>query len=96
MAVYMLFLREGPVQDQDEMAEYQRLTREIKGDYKLTPRVVYGNIEAVEGEAPDGMVMLEFPSVEDAKAWYNSPGYQAALAHRLKAANYRAMIVEGL
>ncbi len=96
MAAYMIFLREDPVQNPDEMAEYQRRTREITGDYKLKPLVVYGDIETVEGKAPDGMVMLEFPTAEDARAWYNSPGYQDALPHRLKAANYRAMIVEGL
>jgi uncharacterized protein (DUF1330 family) len=28
---------------------------------------------------------MEFPTVEDAKAWYNSPGYQAAIPHRKKA-----------
>lgn len=96
MTAYMIFLREDPVEDPDEMAEYQRRTREITGDYKLKPLVAYGDIEAVEGKAPDGVVILEFPTAEDARAWYNSPGYQAALPHRLKAANYRAMIVEGL
>ena len=55
-----------------------------------------GATEAVEGKAPDGMIVVEFPTVEDAKAWYNSPGYQAALPHRIKAADYRAMIVQGL
>jgi uncharacterized protein (DUF1330 family) len=40
--------------------------------------------------------MLEFPTVEEAQAWYNSPGYQAALPHRLKAADYRAYIVQGV
>jgi uncharacterized protein (DUF1330 family) len=38
---------------------------------------------------------LQFPTVEDAKAWYHSPGYQAAAVHRRKGADYRAVIVEG-
>ena len=96
MPVYMLFIRDEPVRDAAEMAEYQRLNRENKGDFKIKPLVVYGATEAVEGKAPDGMVMVEFPTVEDAKAWYNSPGYQAALPHRKKAADYRAFIVQGL
>jgi uncharacterized protein (DUF1330 family) len=96
MTVYMLFVREEPVRDPAELAEYQRKTRENRGDFKLKPLAVYGAIEAVEGNAPDGMVMLEFPTAEDAKAWYNSPGYQAAMPHRLKAADYRAFIVQGL
>ena len=96
MPVYMMFIRDEPVRDAAEMAEYQRLNREARGDFKIKPLVVYGATEAVEGKAPDGMVIVEFPTVEDAKAWYNSPGYQAALPHRKKAADYRAFIVQGL
>jgi uncharacterized protein (DUF1330 family) len=96
MPVYMLFIREGAVRDQSEMDQYRRLTRQAPPDPKLKPLVMYGAIESVEGAAPDGMVMLQFPTVEDAKAWYNSPGYQAALPHRMKGADYRAFIVQGL
>lgn len=92
----MIFTREEPVRDPEAMAEYQRLTREIAGDYKLKPLVLYGAVEALEGPAPDGVIVLEFPSADAARAWYNSPGYQAALPHRLQAADYRAIIVEGV
>ena len=95
MPAYMIFIREEPIRDAAEMAEYQRLNRENMGRFKLKPLVVYGATQAVEGKAPDGIIILEFPSVEDAKAWYHSPAYQAALPHRMKAADYRAMIVEG-
>jgi uncharacterized protein (DUF1330 family) len=96
MPAYMIFMREDAVRDPAAMAEYQRLNRENSGDFKIKPLVVYGKTEAVEGKAPDGIIIVEFPTVEDAKAWYNSPGYQAALPFRMKAADYRAMIVEGL
>jgi uncharacterized protein (DUF1330 family) len=96
MPVYMLFIREGAIRDQSEMDQYSRMNRQSPPDPKLKPLVVYGAIESVEGAAPDGMVMLQFPTVEDAKAWYNSPGYQAAIPHRMKGADYRAFIVQGL
>ena len=100
MTAYMIFLREEPIRDAAALAEYQRMNRENQGafkdDFKLKPLVVYGATEAVEGKAPDGIIVLEFPSVAEAKAWYNSPAYQAALPHRMKAADYRAIIVEGL
>jgi uncharacterized protein (DUF1330 family) len=96
MAVFMLFIREQPVRDPAELAIYSRMNREAAADPKLKPMVVYGAIEAVEGEAPDGMVMLQFPTVEDARAWYDSPAYQAALPHRQKGADYRAFIVQGI
>jgi len=92
----MIFLREGAVFNPQEMAAYSTATREIKQDFKLQPLVVYGNFETMEGEAPDGVVLLQFPTVEDAKAWYYSPAYQAALEHRKRAANYRVILVEGL
>lgn len=96
MPVYMLFIREKPIRDRAAMETYSRMTRENPRDPKMTPLVVYGATEAVEGEAFDGMVMLQFPTAEDAKNWYHSPGYQAAMQHRLKGADYRVMIVQGL
>lgn len=95
MPAYMIFIREEPVHDLAAMGEYQRMNRENAGTFKMKPLVVYGATEAVEGKAPDGTIVLEFASVAEAKAWYNSPAYQAALPHRLKAADYRAFIVEG-
>jgi uncharacterized protein (DUF1330 family) len=96
MSVYMLFIRESAIRDQSAIDTYERMNRENPRDPKLTPLVVYGAIETLEGAAPDGVVMLQFPTVEDAQAWYNSPGYQAAIPHRKKGADYRAFIVKGL
>jgi len=96
MPVYMLFIREQPIRDRAEMETYSRMNREGSRDPNMKPLVVYGATEAIEGEAFDGMVMLQFPTADDAKAWYNSPSYQAAMQHRLKGADYRVMIVQGL
>jgi len=100
MAAYMICLRETPIRDPAAMAEYSRQNRENAGafraDYQLTPLVVYGALDAMEGAAPDGVIVLKFPTMADARAWYDSPGYQAALPHRMKAADYKVFIVEGL
>ena len=96
MPAYMIFIREEPIHDAQAMAEYQQKNRENTGDFKLKPLAVYGAMETFEGKPADGIIMLEFPTVEDAKAWYNSPGYQAAIPLRQKAAHYRAILVEGL
>ncbi|WP_428310592.1 DUF1330 domain-containing protein [Hydrocarboniphaga sp.] len=96
MPAYLLFLREAPVRDAAEMAIYGEMNRSNPRDPKLLPLSVYGAIEALEGEAPDGAVLLQFPTAEDARAWYESPAYQAAKVHRLKGADYRAMIIQGL
>jgi uncharacterized protein (DUF1330 family) len=96
MPVYMLFIREKPVRDAAAMEAYDRAHRAAPRDPKMTPLAAYGATEVLEGEGFDGMVMLQFPTAEDAKAWYHSPGYQAALPHRLKGADYRVIIVQGL
>ena len=96
MPAFMIFTREGEIFNQAEMDIYSKSNRDTMGDFKLKPLAVYGNMETLEGEAPDGVVMLEFPTVEDAKAWYFSPGYQAAAEHRRKGANYRVILVEGV
>ena len=46
-----------------------------------------GATETVEGEwQPKRLVVLKFPDMAAAKAWYNSPEYQAALPMHLEAA----------
>ena len=54
-----------------------------------------GTQEAREGEPFPRTVVLEFPSYEAAKACYDDPEYQAAIAIREKAANGTLTIVEG-
>ncbi len=96
MPAYLIVMRETAVRDAEAMAEYQRMARGVSGEFSITPKVIYGALESLEGSAPDGVTMLEFPTMEQAKAWYNSPAYQEALPHRLKAADFRSFIVQGL
>ena len=39
--------------------------------------------EVLDGEPAPATVIIEFESVEKAKAWYNSPEYQAVIGLRL-------------
>jgi len=100
MPAYLILTREEPVQNAEAMSKYQKINREnseyFKQQYGLTPLVVYGRLETLEGNSPDGMVILQFPTMTDAKAWYNSTNYQAALPFRKKAASHRAILIEGL
>ncbi len=96
MAAYLLAVRRGPVRDPAAMEEYHRRTREFKSDIKMVPLSIYGTLEALEGTAPDGIVMLEFANMEEAREWYNSPGYQAAVPFRQQGADYDIILLEGL
>ncbi len=56
-----------------------------------------GTVETKEGGwAPKRVVVLEFPSMEQARRWYGSPEYAPLLAVRLKAARARIVFVEGV
>jgi uncharacterized protein (DUF1330 family) len=96
MAVYMMFIRDNPIRDVGEMLTYGQMVRASPPDPKKTTLCAYGAVEALEGEAPDGIVLLQFPTIEDAKSWYYSTEYQAALKHRAKGSNYRVMIINGI
>ena len=56
-----------------------------------------GTVETKEGGwSPARMVVIEFPSMEKARNWYHSPEYAPALATRLKCANAKLILVEGV
>ncbi|MCL7999845.1 DUF1330 domain-containing protein [Brucella sp. 21LCYQ03] len=40
--------------------------------------------------------MASFPTMEAARAFYDSPDYQAAVKHRFVGADYRSFIIEGI
>lgn len=89
------------------IAEVNVTDAKLYDEYKkLVPATVekYGGRFAVRGGAVDSkeggwtparMVVLEFPSMEKARAWYHSPEYAPALAMRHKAANSKLILVEG-
>ena len=45
---------------------------------------------------PPRVVIIRFPSMEKAKAWYNSSAYQAVVHMRFRAANSSVFFVEGV
>lgn len=100
MPAYIIVYRESPVRDQARIEEYSRRNHEnasaFQEQFGIHPLVVYGRSGAPEGANPDGIVIMQFPTYEDAKAWYDSPAYQEALAARREAADWRVVIVEGL
>lgn len=94
MAAYVVMIREK-LTDPKEMEAYAALARKARGDVPPKPLAFYGAHEVFEGAPADGVVLLEFPDAAAAKAWYTSPGYQEALQHRLKGAEYRVILVDG-
>lgn len=82
--------------DKGEILAYRKLAWPSLEGRNATARVAYGRQEVVEGPAFEGVAMVEFPTYEEAQAWYHSPAYQEAVKHRLGGADCRAVIVEGI
>ena len=56
-----------------------------------------GNAAVVEGDWPfERTVIVEFPSRQNAEAWYASPAYQAILPLRLQSARCTTVIVDAV
>jgi uncharacterized protein (DUF1330 family) len=95
MSAYVVYVRDR-ITDPEEFKKYEESAPAASAGHPVTPLAFYGAVETLEGEPVDGAVILEFPTVAEAKAAYNSPLYQEALKHRLKGAEYRVFIIEGI
>ena len=54
-----------------------------------------GKFTSIEGEPPKRFVVIAFDSVEKAKAWEDSPAYDAIKPIRHSSAKSRVFIIEG-
>lgn len=95
MTAYVILIRER-LRDQEAMTRYAEAAGRARSGHSLKPLAFYGPLQVTEGPDADGVVILSFPSMEEARAWYDSPGYQEARAHRFQAGDYRVMFVEGV
>lgn len=95
MTVYVVFTREKTT-DPSELEVYRSKARDSMTDHPVTRHAAYGCQEVLEGPEVEGVVILSFPTFEEAKSWYDSPAYVDAREHRFKGAEYRAVIVEGI
>src|SRR5215510_9223099 len=96
MSAYVIVFVEQPA-DPTAIDRYRKLAiptfQGRKAKFHVDPRCA---IATLEGDPVDVVVMIEFESMEEARAWYYSPEYQAAVKHRLGTARSRAVIVDKL
>jgi uncharacterized protein (DUF1330 family) len=84
------------IHDQALYEEYKKLTPGAIKAYNGTFIVRGGKTETLEGDwQPGRIVILEFPNVETAKKWWDSPEYNPAKAIRQRASSTRMILVEG-
>ncbi len=85
------------IRDQTLVQEYRRLAQETIAQYGGRYLARGGSIESVEGGwTPKNVVIVEFPTMERARAWYRSPEYAEALKVRRVALERRLIFVDGV
>jgi len=95
MSAYVIV--ETDVHDPEQYARYREASPGAV--HSVGGRVVVrgGELAVLEGDwSPSRLVVLEFPDLEAAKRWYDSPEYEEAKRLREGAANLRMVAVQGL
>jgi uncharacterized protein (DUF1330 family) len=95
MSAYLIFTRDKTL-DEHEMAAYSKDASATLAGHEVKVLVFYGAHEDLEGGATEGSVVLEFPTMAAAKAWYDSPSYTKVREHRFKGAKYRVTLADGV
>ena len=95
MAAFMVFIREKTL-DKSELETYFAKIRATLEGRPIKILAAYGRHVTLEGPEVEGVVVAEFPTLEEARAWYDSPAYQEVAQHRFRGAIYRGLIVEGV
>jgi uncharacterized protein (DUF1330 family) len=95
MAAYVI--GEIEVTEPQGYEEYRRQVLPVVTKYGGRFIVRGGKAEALEGTAPgQRLVVLEFPSMEQARKWYHSTEYAPLIALRQKHSRGRLVLVEGI
>jgi uncharacterized protein (DUF1330 family) len=84
------------IHDTAGMDAYGRASRAALVEYGGTVLVVDEDVQVLEGEwHGTRTVIIEYESVEEARAWYESASYRAALPLRQAAADCNVVIASG-
>jgi uncharacterized protein (DUF1330 family) len=95
MAAYLI--AEVEITDPKAYEEYRKIVPATIAQYGGRYLVRGGAVESKEGGwTPSRVVVLEFPSMEQARKWYASPEYAPGLAIRTRAGKTKMIFVEGL
>jgi uncharacterized protein (DUF1330 family) len=93
-AYYFVDVRE--ISDADAMKRHERAVYPTVASFGGRYLTVGGQTEGVEGAwRPTFAVLLEFPSLKQARDWYDSDAYRPLKALRLAATKGDAVFIDG-
>jgi uncharacterized protein (DUF1330 family) len=92
MSVYMVYICHS-VSDRAQLEKYWASIGPTLEGQPITMLAGYTPFEVLEGDNVLGVFVGEWPSMEAAKAWYDSPGYKAIRHLRMDNAKYTGVLV---
>ncbi|MGE5464517.1 MAG: DUF1330 domain-containing protein [Syntrophothermus sp.] len=85
------------VTDPVRYEEYKKLATPTVEQYGGRYLARGGKVETLEGDwSPSRLVILQFDSTDQAKAWLDSPEYGQAKGFRHQASTSKVVVVEGV
>ncbi|GAB7029801.1 DUF1330 domain-containing protein [Streptomyces sp. NPDC021749] len=85
-----------PAAPHPDIAEYLERIQSTLDPFGGRFRVHNAQVEVREGEWPGFVVVIEFPGIEEARAWYDSPAYQEILPLRTRHIEGDCVLVPGV
>jgi uncharacterized protein (DUF1330 family) len=93
MPVYMVYICHS-VSDRTQLEKYWASIGPTLEGHPIKFLAGYTPFEVLEGENVLGAFVGEWPSMEAAKAWYDSPAYKAIRHLRMDNASYTGLVLE--
>ena len=85
------------IKDREKYAEYEAGFMDVFKSYQGKLLSVDENVSLLEGQWPaTRTVLIEFPSKEEALAWYESEEYQSLAKQRFAASTSDIAVISGL
>ncbi len=88
------FVVAGGIRDTEAQQEYGRLWKPIAEKYNARINPMAEPVIKKEILGTERVIVVEFPSLADAKACYDDPAYQEAMKYALKASMRELFILE--
>ena len=96
MSAYIITMRTKTHSDEG-MQEYQEVAARAPAEkLEVMAWSKHGHYEVLEGEDFQSVVVIRFPTLEDAREWYFSDAYQEAIPHRWKGSEFQCLLVDGM
>lgn len=89
------YISEFELTDPDGIRPYSAAVESSFAPFGGRYAVRGGKVVSLEGAPNKRVIMIVFPSLEQAQAWYDSPRYREIMPIRHKSAKSRVFIMEG-